>query len=118
MDDVARVVTTVLRDPAPHIGHVYELTGPHSVTMTELAAAYSRALDRPVSYVDVPLDRWEAGLPRMGLPPHTEQHVATMAQLHRDNRYDRTTDDVEHLTGIPPQSIEAFVAAHRHLYLG
>ena len=118
VDDVARVVATVLRDPAPHIGHVYELTGPRSVTMTELAAAYSRALDRPVSYVDVPLDRWQAALPRMGLPPHTEQHVATMAQLHRDNRYDRTTDDVEHLTGIPPQSIEAFVAAHRHLYLG
>jgi uncharacterized protein YbjT (DUF2867 family) len=117
VDDVARVVATVLRDPAPHIGHVYELTGPHSVTMTELAAAFSRALDRPVSYVDVPLDRWQVGLSRMGLPPHTEQHVATMARLHRDNRYDRTTDGVEHLTGIPPQSIEAFVAARRDLYL-
>ncbi|MCU1667920.1 MAG: hydroxylase [Blastococcus sp.] len=117
VDDVARVVATVLRDPAPHIGHVYELTGPHSVTMTELAAAFSRALDRPVSYVDVPLDRWQAGLSRMGLPPHTAQHVATMARLHRDNRYDRTTDDVERLTGIPPQSIEAFVAAQRALYL-
>jgi uncharacterized protein YbjT (DUF2867 family) len=118
VDDVARVVATVLRDPAPHIGHVYELTGPRSVNMTELAAAFSRALNRPVSYVDVPQNRWQAGLSRLGLPPHTEQHVATMAQLHRDNRYDRTTDDVEQLTGIPPQSIEAFVAAHRHLYLG
>ena len=117
VDDVARVVATVLRDPAPHIGHVYELTGPRSVTMTELAAAFSRALDRPVSYVDVPLDRWQAGLSRMGLPPHTEQHVATMARLHRDNRYDRTTDGVEHLTGIPPQSIEEFVAARKDLYL-
>jgi hypothetical protein len=68
--------------------------------------------------VDVPLDRWQAGLSRMGLPPHTEQHVATMARLHRDNRYDRTTDGVEHLTGIPPQSIEAFVGARRDLYLG
>ena len=118
VDDVARVVATVLRDPAPHIGHVYELTGPQSVSMTELAAAFSRALDRPVSYVDVPLAQWQAGLSKMGLPPHTEQHVATMAQLHRNNRYDRTTDDVEKLTGIPPQSIEAFVAARRHLYLG
>ena len=53
-----------------------------------------------------------------GPSAHTEQRVATMAPLHRDNRYDRTTDGVEHLTGIPPQSIEAFVAAHRHLYLG
>ena len=66
VDDVARVVATVLRDPAPHIGHVYELTGPRSVDMTELAAAFSRALDRPVSYVDVPLDRWQAGLSKTG----------------------------------------------------
>src|SRR5690349_3758137 len=117
VDDVARVVATVLRDPAPHVGHVYELTGPRSVTMTELAAAFARALDRPVSYVDVPLDQWQAGLSRLGLPPHAEQHVATMARLHRDNRYDRTSEGVEHLTGIPPQSIEAFVSAHRALYL-
>src|SRR5215813_1301276 len=115
VDDVARVVATVLRDPAPHIGLVYELTGPRSVDMTELAAAFSRALDRPVSYVDVPLDRWRAGLSRMGLPPHTEQHVATMAQMHRANRYDRTADGVERVTGTRPQSIEAFVAARRDL---
>jgi uncharacterized protein YbjT (DUF2867 family) len=118
VDDVARVVATVLCDPAPHIGHVYELTGPRSVDMTELAAAFSRALSRPVSYVDVPLDRWQAGLSRMGLPPHTEQHVATMARLHRDNRYDRITNGVDRVTGIPPQSIEAFVAARRDFYLG
>src|SRR5215470_16609222 len=118
VDDVARVAATVLHDPAPHIGHVYELTGPRSVDMKELAAAFSRALDRPVSYVDVPLDRWQAGLSRMGLPPHAEQHVATMAQLHRDNRYDRTADGVERVTGIPPRSIEAFVAARRNFYLG
>jgi uncharacterized protein YbjT (DUF2867 family) len=117
VDDVARVIATVLRDPAPHIGHVYELTGPRSVDMTELAAAFSRALNRPVSYVDVPLDRWQAGLSKMGQPPHVEQHIATMAQLHRDNRYDRTSDGVERVTGIPPQSIEAFVTAHRNLYL-
>ncbi len=118
MDDVARVVATVLRDPAPHIGHVYELTGPQSVDMKELAAAFSRALDRPVSYVDVPLDRWQAGLSRMGLPPHVQQHIATMARLHRDNRYDRIADGVERVTGIPPRSIEAFVAARRDFYLG
>jgi uncharacterized protein YbjT (DUF2867 family) len=119
VDDVARVIATVLRDPAPHIGQAYELTGPRSVDMTELAAAFSRALGRPVSYMDVPLDRWQAeGLSRMGLPPHVEEHIATMAQLHRDNRYNRTADGVERVTGIPPQSIEEFVAARRDFYLG
>ncbi|QIY66769.1 NAD(P)H-binding protein [Streptomyces sp. RPA4-2] len=117
--DVARVVAAVLLDPPPHIGHVYELTGPRSMDMTEMAEEFSRALGRPVSYVDVPLDRWRADvLARAGLPPHTEQHIATMARLHHENRYDRTSDDVERLTGVPAQSVEAFVAAHKDLYLG
>ncbi|MFJ2391453.1 NmrA family NAD(P)-binding protein [Streptomyces sp. NPDC087843] len=118
VDDVARVVATVLRDPAPHIGQVHELTGPRSVDMTELAAEFSRALGRPVSYVDMPLDRWEAQLPKLGMPPHLQQHVATMARLHRDNRYDRTTDGVERVTGVPARSIEEFVAARKDFYLG
>jgi uncharacterized protein YbjT (DUF2867 family) len=119
VDDVARVVATVLRDPAPHVGHVYELTGPRSVDMTELAEEFSRALGRPVSYVDVPLDRWEAEvLTKLGLPPHIERHVAVMGRLHQENRYDRTADGVERVTGVPAQSIEAFVAARRDFYLG
>src|SRR5262245_31348250 len=40
--DVARVVATVLREPAPHIGRVYELTGPKSVDMTELRSEERR----------------------------------------------------------------------------
>jgi len=117
--DVARVAAAVLRDPAPHIGHVYELTGPRTVDMPELAAEYSRALDRPITYVDVPLEQWRAGaLAAAGLPPHTEQHVYTMARLHRENRYDRASDDVKRVTGEPAETIEAFVRARRDLYLG
>ncbi|MFD9004248.1 NmrA family NAD(P)-binding protein [Streptomyces sp. NPDC059582] len=118
VDDVARVVATVLRDPAAHIGQVYELTGPRSLDMTELAAQFSRALGRPVSYVDVPPQKWEAQLPKLGMPPHLVQHVATMARLHRDGRYSRTADGVERVTGVPARSVEAFVAARKDFYLG
>ncbi|MFJ9820065.1 NmrA family NAD(P)-binding protein [Streptomyces sp. NPDC101151] len=118
-EDVARVVATVLRDPAPHVGKAYELTGPRTLDMTEMAGEFSRALGRPVTYVDVPLDRWRNEvLAKVGLPPHTEQHIATMARLHRENRYDRASDDVERITGVPAQSVEVFVAARKDLYLG
>ncbi|MFH9084837.1 NmrA family NAD(P)-binding protein [Streptomyces sp. NPDC017673] len=119
VDDVARTVATVLRDPLPHVGHVYELTGPRAVDMTEVAGAFSKALGRPVSYVDVPLDRWrEEVLSVLGLPPHVEQHIVTMCRLHQENRYDRASGDVERLTGAPAQTIEEFVAARRDFYLG
>ncbi|MFE5038229.1 NmrA family NAD(P)-binding protein [Streptomyces sp. NPDC056683] len=118
VDDVARTVATVLRTPAAHIGQIYELTGPRSVDMTELAAEFSRALGRQVTYVDVPPERWKAQLPKMGMAPHLVQHVATMARLHRDNRYNRTADGVQRVTGAPAQSIEEFVAARKDFYLG
>ncbi|MGD1217181.1 NAD(P)H-binding protein [Streptomyces krungchingensis] len=119
VDDVARVIATVLSDPGPHVGHVYELTGPRTVDMTEMADAFSKALGRPVSYVDVPLDRWrEEVLSTIDLPPHVEEHIVTMCRLHHQNRYDRASDDVERLTGAPAQTIEEFVAARKDFYLG
>ena len=41
-----------------------------------------------------------------------------MARLHRENRYDRATDDVERVTGQPPQTVEEFVAARKDSFLG
>ncbi|MFF3128796.1 NAD(P)H-binding protein [Streptomyces sp. NPDC057908] len=116
--DVARVVATVLREPAPHLGHVYELTGPRTLDMNGVAEEFSRGLGRPVSYVDVPLDQWITEvLSKAGLSPHAEQHIETMARLHQENRYDRATHDVERITGQSAQTIESFVAARRDFYL-
>ncbi|MGW2464203.1 NmrA family NAD(P)-binding protein [Streptomyces sp. NPDC001761] len=118
-DDVARVIATVLREPAPHVGHVYELTGPRTLDMTEMAEVFAGALGRRVSYVDVPLEQWrEETLSTIGLPSHVEQHILTMCRLHQENRYDRASDDVERLTGTPARTIEEFVAARRDFYLG
>ncbi|WP_197039009.1 NAD(P)H-binding protein [Herbidospora cretacea] len=116
-DDVARVVAVILRDPSPHVGEVYQLTGPNTLDMHGMAEEYAKALDRSVTYRDVPLDQWIAEvLPKAGLPPHTQQHVATMARLHRENRYDRATDDVFRVTRQPAQTVERFVAEHRSLF--
>ena len=116
-EDVARVVTAVLEDPGPHLGHVLELTGPRSQDMAGIAEEYARALGRPVSYVDVPLDEWIAQvLHSAGLPPYVEEHIATMARLHRENRYDRSTRTVETITGRPAQSVEEFVARHAGMF--
>jgi hypothetical protein len=43
------------------------------------------------------------------MPPHVVAHVATMAGLHQDNRYDRFSNDVERLTAIRPMSVREFV---------
>ncbi len=115
--DVARVVAAILREPAAHIGGVYELTGPAALDIDGLAQAYTDALHRPVVGRDVPLDDWiERTLATAGLPAHTQQHIATMARLHRDGRYDRATDEVERLTGQPAESVEQYLGHHPELF--
>ncbi|XHM65267.1 NAD(P)H-binding protein [Streptomyces nigra] len=118
VSDVARVAATVLRDPRGHIGNVYELTGPRTMDMEEMAESFSRALGRPITYADVPLEQWRAQvLAGLGLPQHIEEHIVTMCRLHQENRYDRATDDVARLTGIPAQTIEQFVSDRKGLYV-
>ncbi len=115
--DVARVVAAVLREPAERIGKVYELTGPEVLDIDGIAAQYSRALGRPVVAEDLPLDDWtDRVLTPIGLPAHVAQHIATMARLHRDGRYDRSTDDVAQITGAPAQTVEQYVAAHADVF--
>ena len=116
-EDVARVVATILSDPAPHIGRVFELTGPRSQDMNGVAEEYARALRRPVSYVDVPWETWaEQVLARAKLGPYVEEHLASMARLHRENRYDRVNATVEEITGRPAESVEEFVVRRSDLF--
>jgi uncharacterized protein YbjT (DUF2867 family) len=115
--DVARVVSTVLLDPAERIGDVYELTGPATLDIDGLAGQYARALHRPVAGSDVPHDVWlEHVLKPVGLPAHTQQHIATMARLHRADRYNRATDDVERVTGQPAETVEHYIGGHPELF--
>jgi len=116
-DDVARVVATLLRDPADRIGQIYELTGPEVLDVNGLAEQFTRALKRSISAEDLPLDKWERDvLAPVGLPDHVKQHIATMARLHREGRYDRATDDVEQITGQPAQTVAQYVASNPELF--
>jgi uncharacterized protein YbjT (DUF2867 family) len=133
--DVAVVAATILADPARYLGqhgqhgqhgqrgqhaqhgqhgpHVYELTGPRSCDMQGVAAEYSSALGRPIRYVDVPFEDWRDQVLRpKHLPDDLAAHLATMAQLHAANRYDRFTRDFEKITGHPATTVSEFVASH------
>jgi uncharacterized protein YbjT (DUF2867 family) len=115
--DVARTVAAVLVDPARRIGDIYELTGPASLDIDGLAAEYAVGLQRPIHGTDIPHETWvQEVLKPLGLPAHVEQHLATMAQLHRAGRYDRATDDVEKVTGQPPSTVGRYVAEHPKLF--
>jgi NAD(P)H dehydrogenase (quinone) len=115
--DVAEIIAAILVNPDRHVGRIYELTGPRSEDMPAVAAEYSAALGRTVTYVDEPLEQWrDRELRARNLREHLFGHLLTMARLHAANRYDRLTHDVEAITGRPATSIRDYVARHPELF--
>jgi uncharacterized protein YbjT (DUF2867 family) len=110
--DVARAVSVILDDPDSHIGHVYNLTGFESADLDHYAHVFSQALGRTIRYRNVPLSGWTDRLREAGVPTHLVNHLAVMADLHAQGRYDRMTDDLIKLTGKTPTSMHDFVKLH------
>src|SRR5258705_324567 len=106
--DVARVFAAVLADPGPHLGRTYELTGPRSQDMDGVAREFSDALNREVTYSDIPAEDWERGIKKWGVPEHLTRHLVAMGELHRAGRYDRLADGVERGTGGPAMTVREF----------
>jgi len=115
--DVGVAAAVVLANPERHIGKIYELTGPQSLTMAEFARELSAALGRTIQYVNVPPGVWEAKLREAQLPSHLIAHLLTMAQLHRDNRYERMTDSFQRLVGRAPISAAEFARRHAAAFM-
>jgi uncharacterized protein YbjT (DUF2867 family) len=112
---VTGAVTSVLSAPENRAGSVYELTGPAVLNLDELAAQYAAALGRPVRAVRLPYAKWLDQLNEVGLDPYVQQHMATVARLHSDDRYNRLTTDPR-LTGHPAQSVAQYIRLHRNRF--
>ncbi|MFC4535577.1 NAD(P)H-binding protein [Sphaerisporangium dianthi] len=114
--DVADVVTAVLAEPGSHLGRVYELTGPVSRDLDGVADEFAKVVGRPVTYVDVPFGEWAQGLAAAKLPEHLFEHIGTMTRLHRENRYDRVSTDIETILGRPPLDVRDFAENNPRLF--
>jgi NAD(P)H dehydrogenase (quinone) len=116
--DVAQVVAAVLADPIPHVGRIYELTGPQSQDMDGIAREFSEALNREITYSDISPEKWEQGLKTYRLPEHLMGHLLAMGALHRAGRYDRQADGVQRVTGRPAMSVREFVSLYAEEFGG
>jgi NAD(P)H dehydrogenase (quinone) len=113
-EDVARVAVGILTDPAAHRGKTYLPTGPASLSMMEQASVFSRALGRPVEYVDIPVERWRQILSHVDvMTPWLIEHLSRVAESHQHGEFDVVTDVVETIGGALPQSLEAFIRQHQ-----
>jgi uncharacterized protein YbjT (DUF2867 family) len=108
VQDIADVAAAILRDPKPHLGRTYTPTGPKSIDMNEVAAAFSAAVGKPVKYVDVPLSAADEGMAKWGMDEYARGMMEDYLVAYARNWGDFVTDDVPNITGHPARSIAEF----------
>ncbi|RII95364.1 SDR family oxidoreductase [Clavibacter michiganensis] len=108
--DVAEVAATILRDPEPHAGATYELTGPEALTMGEIAATVAASEGRAVTYRDETLEEARASRAVWGAPEwQLDAWISTYTAMAA-GEMGHVSGDVERILGRRPTSLAEFLA--------
>ena len=110
IDDLADIAVEALTDDR-HVGQLYELTGPRSLTMAEVAAEISAAADREVRYAAVSLDQHAAEAAEHGVPPEFVEFLTYLFGEVVDGRNASTTDGVRRALGREPRDFGDYARA-------
>lgn len=115
--DCARAAAAALR--AATTGRVtLDITGPELVTHAELARLAGELAGRPIAYVPVTADALQAGMLAAGVPAGFAEILASFDVAVARGKLAVVSNAVAELTGRPPTSVAAFLAAHRDALLG
>jgi NAD(P)H dehydrogenase (quinone) len=111
-DDCARAAAAALASP-PAGNQVLTLTGPESLTAEEIGALASAASGKPLAVVQVTDEQLGQGLAGAGLPDFVAKMLVSADANVRAGNFDLVTDHFLSLTGVEPQSLEAYFVAQR-----
>lgn len=106
--DIAASIAAILKNPAPHAGKTYTLTGPEAFTLHQFAAAIGEAVGKPVKYVPVPVAAAVENLEKMGLDDYTVVALRDYFTNYSKGWMADTTDSVKQLTGRTPRGLHEF----------
>ncbi len=114
-DDIADVVVATIL-AGPEDGAIYDMTGPHALTMAETAAILGGVIDRPVLYERETLEEARASRAPTGAPEWEIEGWVTSYAAVATGEMDIVSDTVQRIAGHPPAALEPFLRAHPELW--
>jgi uncharacterized protein YbjT (DUF2867 family) len=111
--DIADVAVVALTQPGHH-GKAYTLTGPAALTRNEVAAELSRAIGRPVKYIEVDDAALRGAM--AGAPTSLIDLKSTLFGYVRQGYTAGVAPDVATVTGRPARDFASFAADHAAIW--
>jgi uncharacterized protein YbjT (DUF2867 family) len=94
-----------------HVGQLYELTGPRSLTLAQVAAEISEVVGREVRYVPISIEQHAAEAAEHGVPPELVELLTYLFSEVVDGRNAETTDGVRRALGRDARDFRDFARA-------
>jgi uncharacterized protein YbjT (DUF2867 family) len=107
LDDVAEAACLVLTSPG-HSGATYELVGTPPLSQIEIAAAFGKALNKPVRAEAETIEAWENRALGAGMDHHARDTLAKMFRSYARDGLVGNPNVLGWLLGRPPTSLAAF----------
>jgi NAD(P)H dehydrogenase (quinone) len=107
-DDLARAAATALTSSTGR--STLTLSGARAYTTAEIAARVAQAVGKPLQVVPVPVEGLVQGMVAHGLPERLARVFASFDTNTAAGRVAQLTGDFRALTGVEPQSFEAWLA--------
>lgn len=115
--DVGAVAAVALMDPK-YAGHTLTVTGSEELTYTEIAERLTKALDRPVKYVDITANEARGRLQMYGAPPVMIEALLELWDACASKLVNiAPTDVVKEVTGREPRTFEEFAKDYREHFI-
>ena len=115
-EDQARVIATILAEPAAHVGKTYPLCGPTELDQAGIAVAMTEVLGRKISYQPMTIPQYRERLEKAGLHAFMIQHFCAVALDYQNGLFSGEDKIIAKLTGKPPMTVRDFVASNREAF--
>lgn len=115
--DIAAVAVKTLTEDG-HAGRTYEITGPESLTFTEIAAQISAATERAVNYAPITFEQYRQALVSYNLPPWLVDAIIDLYERLAAGLGAQVTNVVRDVTGREPTSFATFAREHAAQFRG
>jgi len=115
-EDQARLIATVLTQPASHIGKTYPLLGPVELNQQEIADEIGKVLGRKITYSPSTIEQYREHLEKYGLPEFLIQHFLAIAVDYQSGIFSGADGVIGEITGQAPQTVGEFVQANLHAF--
>jgi uncharacterized protein YbjT (DUF2867 family) len=113
--DIADVAVTVLATDR-YKGKALEITGPESLSQSDLAAAISKVLGKTIKHVDIPAEAAESAMLQSGMPAWNARAVSELYAYFATGATALTTDTVATVLGRPPIRFDQFAREHADMF--